>query len=74
MFLGSDQHERNDYLIMVIRSFYSGSTDVNGEKIPDVDIHFVRIRYQEQEIESIAVQSVDNVIPGNSITSMLKVF
>ena len=47
---------------------------MNGEKILDVDIHFVRIRYQEQEIESIAVQSVDNVIPGNSITSMLKVF
>lgn len=61
-------------MITIIRSFYPGSTDVNGEKIPDADIHFVRIRYQEQGIEYIAVQSVDNVIPGNSITSTLNVF
>ncbi|EOZ9390551.1 hypothetical protein ACQYE5_002485 [Enterobacter cancerogenus] len=61
-------------MMTIIGSFYPGSADVNGEKIPDADIHFVRIRYQEQGIESIAVQSVDNVIPGNSITSTLKAF
>ena len=47
---------------------------MNGEKIPDADTRPVKTHYRVQGMKNIAAQSADNVIPGSSITSTLKVY